>query len=233
MSEQEVSQRSIAISAGFTTDLQLIEFERRLAEVIRQGNIVITHELGTFYLKKTKATFRILNGVRHEIKARECIAIRGKCFEPREPIPEEPLTGRRFEVVNVNEIVQSTRQRNTTFVNVTFPSFLMPELFAEIRWTFNVIEPDDNFIDPFNETIFRYQVTAEIIDTNLTFVSMFVNSFDFPVDNSSGLTRDVAFIIRPGDAFRSQVSIRFENPSRPNEFISFTTAIRSGGPTGV
>lgn len=64
--------------------LQVTEVLRRVDQAVREDQEVITQEVGTFYLRKSKARAYIYQGVSYAVPERVSVALRGKRFQGRE-----------------------------------------------------------------------------------------------------------------------------------------------------
>lgn len=82
MAKIKRSLRDICREVG-VPHLQVTEVLRRVDKAVREDNEVITQEVGTFYLRKSKARERVLNGERYAVPAREAVALRGRRFPGR------------------------------------------------------------------------------------------------------------------------------------------------------
>ena len=79
MSVEKVSMRSICRDVG-VSHLAVTEVLRRVRDVVMEDKEVITHQVGTFYLKKKKATTKKNYGVSYEVPERQVVALRGPRF---------------------------------------------------------------------------------------------------------------------------------------------------------
>jgi len=77
------SLREICREVG-VPHIRVTEVLRRVDQYVREDKEVITHEVGTFYLRKSKATERTLNGQTYQVPMREAVALRGRRFPGRD-----------------------------------------------------------------------------------------------------------------------------------------------------
>lgn len=225
MAAEKIRLRDLCREVG-VSHLQVVEVLRRIDSRVRDGNEVITKTVGTFYLRKSKPTTRVLNGVAYEVPAKEAVALRGKRFPGRE-------VGRRINLVGLpgwsGSIVDfipgggDPQQELQVQSDLTIPpSFNVMGSTWRVSVAASVLSVGG---DPIDEFSYQYSYRAECLDVNSP--SQFVNVRPTVHETHTGQLE--VFDVYAGHVVESTGVVRHDRFSHTNRLGSVGN--QNGAPT--
>lgn len=193
MANNHKSLKAICREVG-VHHLQVVEVLRRVSKyVTEEDGIVITQVIGTFYLKKMRATVKKNRGVDYQVPAREVVALRPRRF-PGQPLnmlvqliggPSSLITGPVFKRSFEDEPFNNVKLPIVTNVTVNGTSSVW-ELDYDISVT--GLEFENNFPTKIDYELAFILKNTSIVDSPS---GASVQLFDYVTNDQQRLTEGI------------------------------------------